>query len=320
MRVRDTQAVSREEVTFPSGGLRCAAWLYRPQTADQRVPCVVMGHGFSATRHERMPAFAERFVAAGAAVLCFDYRHFGDSEGEPRQLLDIAKQQADWRAAIAYARSLDGVDPDRIALWGSSFSGGHVLAVGADDGRVAAVISQVPFTDGLATARALGVAANLRVTPHAVYDLARALIGRSPHLIPATAPPGETGVMTTPDAEPGMRAVVPEGSTWRNEVTPRVFLRVPLYRPGRRAQDLRCPLFMAVATQDVLTPPGPAATYARQAGDHELHEYDAEHFAVYVGEDFERLVADETAFLVRTLGLPGAASAPAAGERATAAG
>ncbi len=122
----------RDEVRIPSHGERLAAYLYRPDGDGRaRVPCVVMAHGFSATRDDGLPEYAEAFRAAGYAVLLFDYRHFGASTGEPRQLLDIARQHDDYRAAVAYARGLDGVDADRIVLWGSSFSGGHVLAVAA---------------------------------------------------------------------------------------------------------------------------------------------------------------------------------------------
>ena len=108
---------------------------------------MVMAHGLSATKELRLPAYAERFCAAGIGVLLFDYRHFGASGGEPRQLLDISRQHADFRRALAYARDLDWVDPERVGLFGSSFAGGHVLAVGAADGRVAAIVSQCPFTD-----------------------------------------------------------------------------------------------------------------------------------------------------------------------------
>ena len=75
----------REDLTFPSGEDTCAAWLYRPDGAEGPVPCIVMAHGFTATREDRLPAYAERFAAAGMAVLLFDYRHFGDSTGEPRR-------------------------------------------------------------------------------------------------------------------------------------------------------------------------------------------------------------------------------------------
>jgi len=139
-----------------------------------------MAHGFSAVREQRLDDYAERFAAAGLAVLAFDYRHFGASSGEPRQLLDIRRQLADWRAAVGFARGLDGIDAGRIALWGSSFSGGHVVHVAAGDERVAAVVSQAPFTDGLSAIRAGGAAAALRVTAAAIRDGIVALAGRAP--------------------------------------------------------------------------------------------------------------------------------------------
>ena len=111
--------VERRELRFPSAGDACAGWLYRPQ-ADGPAPCVVMAHGFSLTRHDGLPAYAERLASAGAAVLAFDYRYLGDSGGLPRQRLRTAAQMQDWRAAVAYARTLEGVDERRIVLWGFS--------------------------------------------------------------------------------------------------------------------------------------------------------------------------------------------------------
>jgi len=137
--------IERTEVSFPSTGLRCAAWLYRP-TGSGPHPIVVLAHGFAFTREARLDAYARRFLAAGLAVLVFDYRHFGASEGQPRQLMDIGRQLGDWRAAITYARGLAGIDGDRVALWGTSFSGGHVAALAAADQQIAAVISQVPYS------------------------------------------------------------------------------------------------------------------------------------------------------------------------------
>lgn len=115
-----------------------------------------MAHGFGALKEGRLDAFAERFAAAGMAALVFDYRHFGTSTGEPRGLMHMDRQHDDWQAAVAHARTLERVDPERIALWGSSNSGGHVIWVAARDPRIAAVVSQVPHTDGLATMGAAG--------------------------------------------------------------------------------------------------------------------------------------------------------------------
>ncbi len=105
-----------------------------------------MAHGLSGTRRDRLGAFAERFASAGIAALVFDHRGFGDSAGEP-DLFQPARQLDDWRAAIAFARSLSGVDAERVATFGSSMGGGNALAAAAEDPRVAAAISQVPFLD-----------------------------------------------------------------------------------------------------------------------------------------------------------------------------
>ena len=182
--------LDRLDVTFGSHGARCAAWLYLPEGREGRAPCVVMAHGFAATREEQLAAFAERFAAAGLAALVFDYRHFGDSEGEPRQLLDIRRQQDDYRAAVAYARTRDEVDPARIALWGSSFSGGHVVAVAAGDPSIAAVVSQSPFADGVAQATAAPPAVAAKLMALGLRDEIGARLGRPPVLIPVAGPPG----------------------------------------------------------------------------------------------------------------------------------
>ena len=100
-----------------------------------RRPCVVLAHGFGGTVDSGLMPYAERFAAAGLDALAFDYRHFGASAGEPRQLVSVPRQLEDYAAAIAFARGLDGVDPDRIVVWGTSFSGGHVVEVAVADGR-----------------------------------------------------------------------------------------------------------------------------------------------------------------------------------------
>src|SRR5690349_8240364 len=118
------QPFTRHDVWFTSGEDTCAAWLHLP-TGVTSPPVVILGHGLGATRDMRLDAFAERFAAAGLAALSFTYRHFGDSGGRPRQLLSINRQLADWDAAIAHAKDRRDLDGTRIAVWGSSFGGGH---------------------------------------------------------------------------------------------------------------------------------------------------------------------------------------------------
>lgn len=262
---------------------------------------MVLAHGFGGTKEARLDAYAERFAAAGYAALVFDYRHHGDSGGQPRLLIDVSRQHADWRAAIAYARSLDGVDPGRIVAWGTSFSGGHVVEMAATDHRIAAVIAQTPYMSGVATLRSAGPAHNLRLTGAGLRDFAAARRGRTGHAIAVVGPPGSTAAMASADAEPGYRALFPPGYEWPNRFLPRGTLTLPAYRPYAKARQVTAPLLVQVMDRDVITPPAPARKAARLAPRGELIEYSGGHFDIYVGEPFERAVGDQLAFLARVL-------------------
>ena len=152
----------RSELYFRSGDARCHGWLYMPDgtSPEARPPIIVMAHGLGAVKALRLSAFAERFQAKGYACLVFDYRHFGESEGEPRELLSLDRQREDWRAAVAFARSLSEVDARRVVVWGTSFGGGHAIVTAADDADIVAAIAQCPFTDGLASARQMSASWN----------------------------------------------------------------------------------------------------------------------------------------------------------------
>lgn len=146
------------ESWFHSCGIRCAASIYRSALSSvAKAPVSVMAHGFGCIRKLRLPAYAQHFAAAGYVVVLFDYRHFGDSGGQPRQLLDIPAQLDDWRAAIAWARTLDGVDRDRVVAWGTSLSGGHVITLAGTGAPVSGIIAQVPHLSGFAAACSTGM-------------------------------------------------------------------------------------------------------------------------------------------------------------------
>ncbi|GAA2571129.1 alpha/beta hydrolase [Pseudonocardia hydrocarbonoxydans] len=312
----------RTDHRFPVDGEECAAWLYRPASGDP-VPCVVLAHGFGMTRACRLDAWAQRFADAGFAALVFDYRGFGDSGGRHRQVLDIAAQRADWRAAVAYARAADGIDPARVALWGTSFSGGHVLAVAAGDPGIAAVVAQVPFVDGPALLHGVGrgrrapgadrVRHTARLVTTALRDEVRGRLGRDPLLVPVAGEVGSGAVIAGPGAERAIRHLVPEGVAWRNEVAARIALRVPFDRPGRRAARIACPLLVAVCEHDTVTPPGPALAVAAAAPRGEVTRHGFDHFEAYVGAGFETLCAEQVGFLSRHLG--GTTTTPPTGRR-----
>jgi pimeloyl-ACP methyl ester carboxylesterase len=290
----------REEVQFTSGGETCAAWLVRPD-GDLPAPLVVMAHGFSATREDGLLPFAAEFAAAGIASLAFDYRGFGDSGGWDRQVLDVRRELEDVSSALAFGRTLEGIDPDRICLWGTSFGGGLTLETAAGGAGIRCAIAQVPFTDGLATLGAVPPTVAARLTGMALADLALAQLGRERVMIPAAGEPGTVAAMTTPDALPGFESITPPGSRHRNAVAASIALQALAWRPGRKAGRIGCPLLVQVAAQDAITPPGPAARAGAAAPFGEVRSYPCGHFGVYVSPWFDQVVADQVEFLRENL-------------------
>lgn len=296
--------IRRSDIEFESAGTRCRAWLYEPAAQGWR-PCIVMAHGLGGTRDAGLEPYARKFCEAGYFVLLFDYRHFGSSDGEPRQLLSVSRQLEDWAAAIACARGLSRVDATKIALWGSSFSGGHVLVAAARDGHVAAVSAQGPMMDGRAAVlnllRYAGARAVLKLSAAGLRDALGARLGRPPLYVPLVAAPGGLAAMSSADAEPGYRAIAPAG--WRNEMSARLALALAFYRPITVATQLRCPVLIAACLRDSVAPASAALATARQLGAlAELRTYDIGHFDIYVGAGFEQSSSDQLDFFRRKLG------------------
>ena len=290
---------TREDVTFDSHGTACAAWLYRP-TGAVNPPIIVMAHGFAAIRVLRLDAYADRFADAGYAVLVFDYRGWGDSAGEPRRVLDIRGQQRDWRAAVAYARSIEGVDTSRVVLWGTSFGGGHALHLAAEDHDVAAVIAQVPHISGPASTFTQPPRLVARLLAAGVRDQVRAIAGRPPYRVPAVGYPGDVAMMTSPDAAPMAERLAgdrKEELLPENDVAARIALRVPFYSPGRRARKITAPALVQIAERDSVTPVDVARKAAEQIPMGEIRTYDCQHFEPYLEPYFDTVVADQLAFL-----------------------
>ena len=145
----------RQDIEFDAEGTTLRGWLYVPDEATGPAPTIVMCHGYSAVKEMFLDAFAEVFCDAGFCALVYDNRNLGASDGEPRQEIDPWAQVRDYRHAITFARTLDEVDGERIGIWGSSYSGAHVLVVGAIDRRVKCVVAQVPLISGHENARRL---------------------------------------------------------------------------------------------------------------------------------------------------------------------
>lgn len=303
--------------TFLSHGITCDAWHF-PATHDRLAttagrPAVVMAHGFGATKDCGLDGFGTGLAAAGLDVLAFDYRGFGASDGQPRQRISPGDQIEDYRAALAAAARLPGVDPRRLVLWGVSMAGGTVVAVAAGRADIAAVIALTPLVSALASDRPAAPGTGRRPTTtarlltRAGRDRLAALTGRTRVTVPVVGRPEEVALLNLPGTYEDYHSIA--GPTWRNETNASIALDMLAYRPHRFAGLLRCPALFQIADLDRYVPAGAAMKTARRARA-EVRHYPCDHFDVYPGKLWhDRVLAHQTHFLTRVL-TPSATVAP----------
>jgi uncharacterized protein len=274
------------DIEFDAEGATLRGWLYRLQAAGT-APVVVMAHGYNCLKEFYLDRYAAAIAAAGHAVLAYDHRNFGDSDGEPRQELDPWVQVRDYRNAITFAQTLEGIDPDRIGVWGSSYAGGHVLVVAAIDRRVGCVVSQVPTISGYQQGLR-------RVAPDAVAAL-DAMFNDDLRAEARGEPPRMQAIVSadrkTPAAYRGEDAIafylqpVSDEAHWENSVTLRSSRWARMYEPGAWVSRIGPkPLLMVLGTHDplTLTDLGLEA-YERAHEPKKLVMIPGEHFDPYLG-------------------------------------
>jgi len=281
----------RTDIEFRAeDGVRLRGWLHVPDRAQRPVPAVVMAHGFSAVKEMYLDSYAEVFAAGGLAALVFDNRGFGASDGEPRQHIDPWQQVRDYRDAMTFAGTLPQVDASRLGVWGSSYSGGHVLVLGAIDHRIRCVVSQVPLISGHRNARRL-IRADFVAAVQAQFDADRRAryAGQPRAMIPVVAEdPAAPCALATPDS---WQWFTETGKTrapgWRNEVTLQSVEMFTEYEPGTYIEWISpTPLMMVVAAGDHLTVADEAlAAYNRALEPKRLVLLPGGHFDAYV-KDF----------------------------------
>ncbi len=302
---------------FDSRGTSIEAWLFLPRApaADGRTPpLVLMAHGLGGQKDFGLSSYAARFAEAGLAVLAFDYRNFGGSDGEPRNLVSPARHLEDWAEVAAWARSgapeLAGrADAGRLALWGTSLAGGHVLvAAAALDGAVAAVVAQAPHLSGAAAARGTLAQLGPMRAAHLLFlglaDCARGALGLPPLCVPLVGAVGALALMRLPPSEqakyyakhPPARA-----GGWRNAVPARAGGEIARYSPLSYVARVAAPVLFVAGTRDALCPAALVRAAARAAPRGRYLERDAGHFDVYSGALFEDLVGEQVRFLKEAL-------------------
>ena len=300
------------DIAFGSDHEICRGVHYLPSIKTgvdpcDKFPCVILAHGFGGTADAGLHPYARAFAASGLHSIVFDYRHFGASEGTPRQLVSLHRQREDWHAAIAFARAQKDIDADRIILWGVSLSGGHVIDVAARDGRISAVIAQYPMLDGLAALRNIycyaGPGQILKLLATGVRDMLGGLLAGSTRMIPIVGPPGKLAALSTADAEPGYRAIVP--AEWHNAVCARIALAIPFYRPGFLLRRIASPVFIQIADRDSILPPASIERFVPQEHSSiKVEHYQSGHFDAFSGDLFRLAVTDQINFILTTLDVP----------------
>src|SRR5712672_1832409 len=185
------------------------AWVYLPEGSGPH-PAVVMAHGIGGIKAGGLAPFAERFRKEGFAAIAFDYRNFGGSGGQPREVLSVPRQRADYSTVIGWAVEQPYIDLRQIIAWGTSFAGMHVLELAVSDNRLAAAVAQAPLTDGLAAAIMSKPKNGIRLFGLALLDRLGALFGRQPIYIPGHGKPGELSIGDTPDGPLGTKLMTPK--------------------------------------------------------------------------------------------------------------
>ncbi len=297
----------RQDIEFRTGdGTILRGWHYAAQGRTGPAPAIVMAHGFSAVKEMYLDKYAEVFAAAGLSALVFDNRNLGASDGTPRQEIDPLQQIRDYRDAITFAQSLSGIDPARIGVWGSSYSGGHVLVVAATDRRVKCVVSQVPLVSGHRNVRRT-VRADLVSAVQGMFaaDRAARYAGAAPQTLPIVSDnPAVLAAMASADAFQWFtQTAAARAPSWRNEVTLKSVEMYTDYEPGAHIGYISpTPLLMLIADDDVVAVSDLAfEAYGKALEPKHLVTLKGGHFDAYAGQGFDVSAAAARDWFVRHL-------------------
>jgi dienelactone hydrolase len=274
----------REDVTFDSEGTDFAGWLYQPDDAPTQRPAVVMAHGFGGVKEMDLPPFAEHLAGAGFTVLLFDYRYFGLSSGRPRQKLSPWEQLQDYRNAITWLSTHPATDPDRIAAWGTSLSGAHILHLAAFDSRIKAAVSQVPAVDAWENAHRIMTAEQFtQIRLLLQEERRRSYATGSDTYLPISAPAGQLCALPDPGTYVTLQHAAATAPTFRNEITMLSMDDIFAYAPAHSAHCIdTTPVLMVLAGRDVLTPPDLASdAYHKITSPKRMLRLDTEHHGIY---------------------------------------
>lgn len=298
VRSRKKQFFSVKPVSFKAEGLNCRGRLYLPD-GIKNAPVIIMAHGLGAEMSFGIPAYAEKFAANGFAVLTFDYRCFGESEGVPEHYISIKGQLKDWESSIEFVKNLKEIDKNKICIWGFSYSGGHVLITAAKNSNVKAFISHVPFMDSVEFLKKYGFSNIVKADIAGIRDILNSVRGKSPYNIAIVGREDEFAVLNTPESYEGYLSMIPENSEWKNRLPARFVFNGIWYRPKKYIPGIKCRGMVIFAEFDSFTDAALIEKSFKSKKNIELLEFPCGHFMLFEGEYFRKAVRAEIKFLKR---------------------
>lgn len=254
-----------------------------------------MAHGLGSTRDIRLNEYAFKFAQAGFSCFIFDYRNNGDSKGEKRYRINVKEQLEDWRSAVYFVKTLDSTDTDNIFLFGTSFSGGHIITLASESSEYRGVIAQCPYTDGAASISAVPFITQIKL--FAVF-CAGCLIkpfGRET-MVRHAGKPGKTALMTDKRYEYYLDMMTRDSVTFKNTTPVFTILEFLKYSPGKNAGKIKIPILYGICETDTVAPAKKSVKYAEKSEKATIKYYPRGHFDVYDGENFQRAIKDYIEF------------------------
>ncbi|NRB38280.1 MAG: alpha/beta fold hydrolase [Pseudomonadales bacterium] len=286
---------------FQVEGTTLRGVFHLPENTDTKnghqLPIVIMANGYATEWQFGTAEFIKAFTEAGIATFNFDYRSFGQSDGEPRQMVDIPGQLIDFHHAIENVKNQAWVDGQKLILWGSSLGGGHAISMAAEHHEIKAMIAQVPHCCSRAAFKTVSLSAVFKGMSNAIADNLGSLFNRPPIYLPILAEPSEYGVMHHAGWKKSYEVIGDGSPTWKNQLVARSLLKGGDYRPTMVADKIQCPSLLVPAEDDAGVPLDSVKETANKMKQAEIFSIPGDHFGVYYGEYLPRVIEKQLGFI-----------------------
>ena len=284
-----------EKIGFYSKKTRCSAIYYKTKFKNLK-GIIVMAHGLGGIKELWIDKFAEFFCKNGYDCFLFDYRNYGESGGNKRQLVNVKDQLTYWNSAIEFVKNNLNIKTKNIILFGSSFSGGHVIKLLSERNDIKMAISQCPYTSTLATVKTFSLISILKLILAALLDLLTCVTGYHPYTLMLASESGEKALMKVPDYNRYLKKI-PKNVNFINKAPARTVFEFLKYSPGKYLKKINKPIFIAPCIKDNLAPAYKTIKLANKCKNAIIKEYNCNHFDIYFDDFFIEACNDYINFL-----------------------